>query len=59
MARTDNSKIIADSIIKSIDVLAANLANTDISCLSFRDYERIMNRLRLFHNTDFEDFNLD
>lgn len=55
----DNSKIVADSIIKSIDVLTANLANTDIAYLSISDYHRIMDRLRLFYATDFKDFSLD
>ena len=59
MTKQDNSKIIADNIIKSIDVLTANLANTDIAYLSIRDYSRIMNRLRLFKATDFKDFNVD
>lgn len=59
MTKQDNSKIIADNIIKSIDVLTANLANTDIAYLSVSDYLRVMDRLRLFHNTDFKDFNLE
>lgn len=59
MTKGNNSKIIADNIIKSIDVLTANLANTDIAYLSISDYSRIMNRLRLFKATDFKDFNLE
>ncbi len=59
MTKENNSKIIADNIIKSIDVLTANLANTDIAYLSISDYSRIMNRLRLFKATDFKDFNVD
>lgn len=59
MTKQDNSKIISDNIIKSIDVLTANLANTDIAYLSVSDYLRIMDRLRLFKATDFKDFNLD
>lgn len=59
MTKQDNSKIVADNIIKAIDVLTANLAHTDIAYLSVSDYLRIMDRLRLFYNTDFKDFNLE
>lgn len=50
------SKIQADLIIRAIDTLTANLVHTDISELTYSDYERVMNRLRLFNITDFKDF---
>ncbi len=53
------SKIQADYIIKTIDILTTNLVRTDINVLTYSDYERVMNRLRLFKATDLKDFNID